>query len=439
MIKFLRNLDSTRKSSLINFVLKPLNVLLGIVYTPLLLSYLGAEKYGLWATILSIINWINYCDVGIGHGLRNLVTKELVCNDEEGVRKSVATAYVILSIISMIVLFVCIIIVFSLDWKIVFSTEENMRVPLLISFVFICLNFVLALSNSLLYALQLSERVAIRSCLVQLLNIVGVFLLMQVSSGNLILLSILFGATSSIIYLYNTIYLFNQKECFFPKIKNFSSEKIKYITNTGLKFFIIQIDCLALYTVDNILISHYFGAASVTPFNITYRIFETCYAFLAALVLPYWSKTTEAFSKEDYNWIKKSSNNLYVIAAIFCVGYVLVAILFKQITFLWLGEELNYPAGLEWIMCIYYCLFSFVCVSVQFINGTGKINFQLILMTILGIANIPLSIFLSTTCSMGVFGIRFATTILIFIAAIAFPINHYFIIRREEKKNEQIK
>ena len=192
MIKFLRNLDSTRKSSLINFVLKPLNVLLGIVYTPLLLSYLGAEKYGLWATILSIINWINYCDVGIGHGLRNLVTKELVCNDEEGVRKSVATAYVILSIISMIVLFVCIIIVFSLDWKIVFSTEENMRVPLLISFVFICLNFVLALSNSLLYALQLSERVAIRSCLVQLLNIVGVFLLMQVSSGNLILLSISF-------------------------------------------------------------------------------------------------------------------------------------------------------------------------------------------------------------------------------------------------------
>ena len=126
MIKFLRNLDSTRKSSLINFVLKPLNVLLGIVYTPLLLSYLGAEKYGLWATILSIINWINYCDVGIGHGLRNLVTKELVCNDEEGVRKSVATAYVILSIISMIVLFVCIIIVFSLDWIIVFSTEENM-------------------------------------------------------------------------------------------------------------------------------------------------------------------------------------------------------------------------------------------------------------------------------------------------------------------------
>ena len=55
-------------------------------------------------------------------------------------------------------------------------------------------------------------------------------------------------------------------------------------------------------------------------------------------------------------------------------------------------------------------------------------------MTILGIANIPLSIFLSTTCSMGVFGIRFATNYFDFIAAIAFPINLYLLL--EERKKE---
>ena len=43
------------QSMLKNMLLKPIGYVLNLAYTPLLLSYLGDEKYGLWATILSII------------------------------------------------------------------------------------------------------------------------------------------------------------------------------------------------------------------------------------------------------------------------------------------------------------------------------------------------------------------------------------------------
>lgn len=75
------SVDKTIRSSFINLLLKPVNLILTLVYTPLLLSYLGDTRYGLWAIILSIISWVNYCDIGIGHGLRNILAKEFTCSD----------------------------------------------------------------------------------------------------------------------------------------------------------------------------------------------------------------------------------------------------------------------------------------------------------------------------------------------------------------------
>ena len=77
--------DRTARSSLINLIIKPLSLVLSLVYTPMLLNYLGSEKYGLWATILSITSWINYCDVGIGHGLRNLLAGQIAKPEPIGV------------------------------------------------------------------------------------------------------------------------------------------------------------------------------------------------------------------------------------------------------------------------------------------------------------------------------------------------------------------
>ena len=425
--------DTTRKSSLINFSLKPVSIVLGLIYTPLLLQYLGDEKYGLWATIISVISWINYCDIGVGNGLRNLVTRELTQKKYEEVRKSVSTGYIVLVVISGILLLISIICLLTLNWHKIFNTDIDMQLPLGISFAFICVNFVLALSNSLLYSLQLSERIALRSCLVQIINIIGLLILNSVSDGSLVLLSILFGMSTMSVYIYNTISIIKKHSYLRPDIRLFEKRKISSICNVGIKFFIIQIDCIALFTVDNILITYLFGAEHVTPFNITYTIFNTCFAFFTALAIPYWSKSTEAFTRRDYKWISSSIKRLNILAVFFCIGYVIVALLFKHITFIWLGRDLDYPYGLTTVMCVFYCLYSFVTANIQFINGSGKINFQLILMTFMGIANIPFSIYLATTYDLGVVGIRLATTLLMFIAAVAFPINLWFILKKEKE------
>lgn len=433
-IKTIKNFDATQKSSFINMGLKPISILLGMVYTPMLLSYLGNEKYGLWSTVLSIISWVNYCDIGIGQGLRNLLAKELSNKEFQKAQRSVSTAYVVLTIISGIILLISIAMIASINLNKVFNTTVDMRAPLIISIACICINFVLALSNTVLFAMQKSERVAIRNCLVQLLNIVGVYFLSKISDSNLLYLAVLFGTTSMIVYIANSAQIFKDNRSLLPRLRYFEKAKVSEISNVGIKFFIIQIACIALYTVDNLLITNLFGGEAVTPFNITYKLFNTAYAFLAALIVPYWSKTTDALAQGDIVWIKQSIKRLNVIGIVFCVGYVVLAIAFKPIAAIWLHKSLEYPDGLVIVMCIYYCLYSIVSVNTQFINGIGKINGQLVIMVLMGALNIPLSIFLAKTMGLGVVGVRLATTVLMAIATVYFPIDLYRIIKSIDKE-----
>ena len=431
--------DETRRSSFINLLLKPISVILGLIYTPLLLDYLGTEKYGLWSTVLSIISWVNYFDVGIGHGLRDVLTRALATKDYDKAKRAISTAYIVLASISFLLLLISLVLIIHLDWYKVFNTDIDMRGPLAISIAFICVNFVLALANTVLYALQLSHVIAIRYCFVQLLNIMGILVLKKYTQSNLLLIATLFGATNSIIYIYNSILLLKQHSFFRISHKYFNRNGVKDIANIGIKFFIIQIACLALHTVDNLLITNMFGAVAVTPFNITYKLFNTVYAFLSAVCVPYWSKTTQAVAQNNIAWIKSNIKHLNYIGALFVAGFILLALLFKPITNIWLRKELDYPSGLVLVMCVYYCLYTIMTVKVKIINGTGMIDFQMIFMVIIGVLNIPFSIFLAKNCGLGVVGIRLATTILMLAAAIAFPLDLRRIIKILEKKSAEEK
>lgn len=432
-LKKLLKLDATDISGIKNLLLKPLGMLLSIVYTPMLLGYLGDEKYGLWATVLSIISWVNYCDVGIGHGLRNLLVKQIADNELEEARKSVSTAYIVLTMIAAGILLVLLCMVFMLDWHTVFNTSIDMRLTLIISFGFICLNFVLALSNTLLYALQMAERVALRAFLTQVLNVAGLFVISRSCAPSLEIMAVLFGCTSMIIYGGNSIQLFRKYSYVKPSIHLFDRNKVRFICATGVKFFAIQISCLLLYTVDDVLITHYFGASEVTPFNVVNKAFNMGFSFLSALTVPYWSRTTEALSQGNVVWVRNAIKKVRAIFALFVVAYIVLAVLFKPLARLWMGRELIYQTGVISVMCVYYILFSFVTITTPFINGSGKINGQLILSVFMGIMNVPLSIFFSVQCGMGVVGVRFATMLLMLLGAIYYPIELERILRKAEK------
>ena len=431
--KILNKTDKAQKSGIINMFLKPISMFLSLVYTPMLLHYLGDEKYGLWVTVLSIINWVNYFDVGIGNGMRHLLAKELADDEKEKAAKTVSTSYIVLTLISMVLLLCLIILTGLANWGKIFSTSVEMRPTLIISFVFICVNFVLSLNTTILYALQLSERVALNNCMVQCINVAGLLLISQCSRENLVYIAILFGASTMIVHTINSIRVFRKFNFLLPRKTNFRKSEIRGITGIGIKFFVIQIMCLMMFTVDNLLISHFWGASEVTPFSITNKVFNTAYTVLAAFLVPFWSRSTVAFEKKDINWIRKSLRSASIMCGLFVIGYVMLSFLFKPLVTVWMRKELNIPDGLIVVMAIYYSLYSALGVECQFINGSGRINLQLVLYVVAGFMNIPLSILIGVQFGLGPTGVQLATGILVFMMVILLGFNLRKIINDTEK------
>lgn len=47
----------------VSMVMKPMSMLLSLIYMPLALAFLGEAKYEIWVIILNIVLWLSYFDI----------------------------------------------------------------------------------------------------------------------------------------------------------------------------------------------------------------------------------------------------------------------------------------------------------------------------------------------------------------------------------------
>jgi O-antigen/teichoic acid export membrane protein len=418
----LQNLDlknnKLKRSMLLNTLSKPVSMVIAFLYTPLLLNYLGEESYGIWVTILSIINWINFFDIGIGNGLRNLLVKEIEGEDTKSIRQSVSTAYVAISMISIVVFILGSIIIISLNLYKMFNTDVNVKPALFISFVFICINFILSLCKNQLYVMHQAEKVGFMTVLIQFINLVGIICISVGNSGNLVAVAIVIGGSGLLVNLMFSRHVWKKNNNLIPKIKYFTKDKLSIICNVGIKFFFIQIAAMILYTTDNLIITYLFGPSKVTPYYTAYTAFGIINGLFAAMLAPLWSKYTVAMVRNDYKWIKKSilslNKMLVPIAMLLMVGILY----FKPISVIWLHKELDYDNGLILCMGIYFFMIIWGSIYANVMNGIGQLNLQLVMAVLSAIINIPLSYFLGKTMHLQTTGVLLATIICMLITNI---------------------
>lgn len=429
VLKELKN-DSLKRSMVLSTLCKPVGMIISFFYTPVLLSYLGDESYGIWSTILSVINWINYFDVGIGQGLRNSLARAVALGDKDKSQKSVSTGYIALSVISMATYLVGILLIGLLDINKLFNTQLSVKPVLLFSFFCICINFVLSLSKTLLYATQQAEKVAFMTVLTQGINLLGIGVLSLFSKENLLAVAIVIGFSGIIVNLIFTGKIWIHYNYLIPKTKQFRSSELKGICNVGIKFFFIQIAALILYSSDNMIITRLFGPSSVTPYHTSYVAFGMVNGLFGAMISPLWSKYTVAMDQKNFKWIKETVFNLD--KALPLIGVVLLAgsFLFEPVSRIWLHKALTYDAGLVQCMALYYFLTIWGSIYANVLNGMSKVNLQLVLGVTSAILNIPLSVFLGRDCGMGTTGVCLATVICMLFTNIPVTISTHRLLNK---------
>src|ERR1043166_3384108 len=83
-------------------VARGIGSLTGLITVPLTVRYLGAERYGAWMTISSVLAFLAFGDFGLASSLTNALGRAFGENDRESARRYVTTTLAVLSIIAML-------------------------------------------------------------------------------------------------------------------------------------------------------------------------------------------------------------------------------------------------------------------------------------------------------------------------------------------------
>lgn len=416
------------------FVIKGGNIIINLALVPLTIHYISPTLYGVWLTLSSIIAWFSFFDIGFGNGLRNKFAEALALGQKDLARIYVSTTYAILSIIIAVLLLAFIAINPLLNWAKILNTPpevaEELSTVALVVFVFFCLQFVLKLIATVIVADQKPAKAAFFDLMAGIISLITIFILTNLTKGRLLYLSFALSVSPVLILLLSSIWFYNREYKYYaPAFRFVKFSYVKGIMNLGLKFFIIQISVVILFSTDNMIITQIFGPERVVPYNIAYKYFSVTNMIYSIIIFPYWSGITEAYTKEDYTWIKNSMRNLIKLTIPFFFLIVIMLFMANTVYYYWVGDSVPVPTGLSVLMGIYWMTCIFLSPFTFFINGTGKVKIQLILCILGALINVPVSSFFAI--HWGIKGVILGTIICLLPGTILVPIQYYKIINKK--------
>lgn len=368
-----------KKNAIGSLLIKVMAMVIDFIKVPLLLSYLDSERYGLYITISSIVYWAHNFDFGLGTGLRYKLTTAISKKNYYEGKKLVSTAYISLSGIMILVLLILFPIIDIIDWSKLLNSQ-NIPNPILIKcvavvFVVFIIQFILELIT---YILQAYQKAALSSLFKPIANattLLVIVVLKIFTNGNLLFAC--FGMTIPIVivlFISNIILFNNLCKQVKPSPKYFDRNNLKDIYSLGLKYFISQISNLVIFQSTAFLISHYVDPSEAAAYTTSYTYFGIIMVFNGTMLIPLSASITDAYIKDEFNWIKNIMHKIHKISKILTVISILLLLISPIIFKIWIDDKLYISWMLRIFMSLYFILNIWTTPYSAFISGVGKMN-----------------------------------------------------------------
>lgn len=327
-----------------SFLSKALTMLISFVSVPLTIHYLGAERYGVWLTISSLLMWMSLTDFGLtGNALVNRIAAAHGRDDRETAREYAASAFWALILLSGAIGTILLITFHWVPWRALFrvseavSTQELHQACALTLAIFV-IGLPLSMLNSVYSAYQegfVWNAWTAGGNLFALLSLV----IVTRFQGGLPLLIVAVSGTRALVGVANAYYMFFRHYPFLkpaPSAVRWSC--VRSLFTLGFKYMITQLASLGIYQSQPMIITQILGPAQVTIFVIAQKIITLPNDLAYIATAPFVSAFGEAKARGDWAWIRTTFRNSEFLtigtALVVQTGMVLVA---KPIISVWAG------------------------------------------------------------------------------------------------------
>ena len=428
-----------KKNIIASVFIRGISIAITLLLVPLTINYVNVSQYGIWLTLSSIVGWFSFFDIGFTKGLRNKFAAAKATGDDDLAQVYVSTTYAILAIIFSFIWLVFLLVNHFINWSYILNVSENMKseisVVAVIVFTYFCLQFVLKIITTIITADQQPAKASLIDVLGQVTSLIFVFVLVKTTHGSLISLGWALCASPILVLVGANIFFFKGPyKNYKPLISKIRFSQAKGLFNIGIIFFIIQIAGIVQYQTANIIIAQNFGTSDVTAYNIVYKYFGMLSMAFVIFLTPFWSASTEAYLKNDIQWIKNAIKK-YIQLNLLLVGVGIIMLIFSgQVYSLWLGKgKVKIDFSLSFWGFLFFCMQMYESKYIFFLNGISALRIQFWACVISPFIYIAAALILIRYYHFGVYGLFIASIIANFNGIVLAPIQYYQVVYKNKK------
>ena len=357
------------------------------------IGYLGAARYGLWATVASLTAFLAFSDLGIGNAIINRMSAAFTSGDRERATREVSSATLLLGAIGVAVLVIAAALLPVVPWPRVYNVgglAASEAGPATMA-VIVC--FAVLIPIGLVQKVQLGfQQGTIANLWAIGGTVLGLVLMLVAIAMRLglpwLVLAVAGGPVVAMALNWIQEFYF-LRPWLRPRRRLVDLRVGVGLVRTGLLFLGLQVAAAVAFSSDNFIATQLLGPVAVAQYSVTQRVFMVLPALLSVAAVALWPAYGEALLRSDRQWIRRT----------------LVRLIFGFL----IGPALMPPTALLAGFVVWAVLYAFGSVASMLLNAANVILFQLVIASIMAVTSIVLKIELGR--SFGVSGIIWGTVI----------------------------
>lgn len=417
---------------IISYIGQAVQILVGLIYTPVMLRLLGQNEYGIYQLVFSVVSSLSLLSLGFASSYMRFYSRYKAEKDEVGIAKNNGMFMLVFLIMSFICI-VCGCVIYGnvsrIFGKGLNEAEIVLAKKLLIILV---INMAMTFPNSVFNCIVIAqERFLFQKTLALCQSLLNPFitipiLILGFGSVGMVLVTTFLSLGVFVLNVYYCLHKIRAKFCF----KGLQFSVLKEMWRFTFFIFLNQIVDLINWSVDKVLLGRYLGASAVAVYGIGGQI-NNLYLQLSTSVSGVFVPRVNRVVAE-----KGTDRELSILFA--KVGRVQFEIMALVLTgFIFFGKAfIKFWAGNDYTESYIIALLLISPVTVPLIQNLGieiqraknKHKARSIVYLFVAVANVFVSIPLIK--SFGVIGAAIGTTISLMVGNVIF-MNWYYYKRLE--------
>jgi O-antigen/teichoic acid export membrane protein len=319
-----RTWEPILKSASVALINRFVSIALKILIIPLLINYLGTERFGIWVAISSASGYIFLLDMGLSSAMINRLAGFYAKGDTRSANQHIQGLFLFMAAIACVGMLGTWLALPRIDWEELFkihtaAAKAEVNVTVLVAFWIFFLQLPLSLIQKIPYTFQAGYISELHILVANILGAVLIVAGLHFHAGlTFCVLAINAAAVLAPLTILVHLLMTSHLNIGFNNGIN-PVREVKSLKTTSVHFIIMQICGTLLIVGPFSLITYYHGAEAVAVFGILLQVLTAVQTPLTVMLQPAWTKMVELSVNDKRHKVREIFTRYVKMAALYSI------------------------------------------------------------------------------------------------------------------------